>query len=117
MKTTKTVALKTGGAVVEVRLPRTMTAEQYRARFAAEHAALRRYYCSVFAFWKACRHKPCRKARACAGDALACLKRGAPGVPRETQWRARRRLLDAMPKTIGAPERHARQFLPEGLCE
>jgi len=38
-------------------------------------------------------------------------------VPRETQWRARQRLLDAMLKTIGAPERHARQFLPEGLCE
>lgn len=113
----KIVALKAGGVVVEVRLKGTMTAQQYQARFAAEHAVLRRHYCSVFAFWKSCPHKPCRRARACAGNALACLRRGVPSVPRDAQWSARQRLLDSTPTTIGAPERHARQFMPEGLRE
>ena len=99
----------------EVRLPRTMTARDYEARYRAEAKALRRHYCTLFAFWKSCSFKPCRKARACAGDALACLKRNDALVSRDKQFAARQRLLDATPANIGAPERMARQAMPGGI--
>ena len=113
----KTTALKGNKVVLQVRLPKRMTAAAYQARFAAEKASLRRYYCNVFEFWRACPYKPCRKARACSGDAAACLKRGEADVPRKVQWNARQKLLQSTPANIGAPERLARQFMPNGLCD
>jgi hypothetical protein len=112
----RTASLMTDGMTIEIKLPRAMSAPDYRARYRAEQTALRRHYCNVFAFWKTCRFKPCRKARGCAGDALNCLRRHIPAIPREAQFAARQRLLDATPANIGAPERLARQCMPSGLC-
>ncbi len=86
--------------------------ERYEARFKEERAKLRRHYCSVFKFWRTCRFKPCKMARACLGNANACLKRGAGGVSRTVQWDARQKLLAATPTSIGAPERAARECMP-----
>jgi hypothetical protein len=111
----KTFSLKACGMTLEIRQPRAMTAQNYEARYRAEVKALRREYCTLFAFWKSCGFRPCRKARACAGDAHACLKRNEALVSREKQFAARQRLLDATPANIGAPERLARQTMPGGL--
>ena len=112
----KTFALKAGGMTFEVRLPRAVSGEQYEARYRAEEKKLRRRYCTLFAFWKSCGSKPCRKARACAGDTLACLKRNEASLSREQQFAARQRVLDATPANLGAPERLARQAMPAALC-
>jgi hypothetical protein len=82
----------------------------------AEVKTLRRHYCTLFAFWKSCGFRPCRKARACAGDARSCLKQNEAWVAREKQFAARQGVLDATPANIGAPERLARQAMPGGLC-
>ena len=58
-------------------------AARYAARFKAEQAKLRRAYCTVFKFWRSCGFKPCAKARACEGDAKACLQRGERTIPRD----------------------------------
>ena len=91
-----------------------LAAERYKARFRDEKAKLQRVYCTLFKFWRTCRFKPCRNARACMGNANACLKRGAGGVSRTVQWDARQKLLAATPASIGAPERAARECMP---CE
>jgi hypothetical protein len=97
-------------------LPRVMTAREYEARYRDEAKRLRRFYCTLFAFWKSCAFRPCRKGRACAGDAQACLKRHEAFVSREKPFAARQGVLEATPGNIGAPERLARQAMPGGLC-
>jgi hypothetical protein len=86
--------------------------EEFRARFDAEKAQVRRHYCTLFGFWRHCRFNPCQRARACEGDQSACLKRLVCGVPRDRQFRARQDLLEVTPRHIGAPERAAREFMP-----
>ena len=113
---TKTFSLPVGEFTYGVRLPRRMTGQAYEARYRAEAKFLRRYYCTLFGFWKGCAFKPCRKAHACAGDAQACLRRNEGFVSREKQFVARQEVLEATPANIGAPERLARQAMPGGLC-
>jgi len=117
VKTTavRTFPLKLGGVMLEVRLPRNMSAREYETRYRAEVKALRRHYCSVFAFWKWCAHKPCRRARACVGNALSCLQRNGLELSNTEQFNARQKVLEATPRNIGAPERAARQTMPWGL--
>ena len=91
------------------------TPEQYAARFAAEKAALRRYYCEVFGFWRSCALKRCRKVRSCGGDAEICLKRRAREIARDVQWQARRQIVAATPADAGPAERNARELLPGAL--
>ncbi len=112
----QTFPLQVGEVTFGVRLPRTITAKEYEARYRDEVKRLRRFYCTLFAFWKSCGFRPCRKAQACAGDAQACLKRNEAFVSREKQFAARQCVLDATPANIGAPERLARQAMPGGLC-
>jgi hypothetical protein len=112
----RTFPLRVGDYTFGVRLPRPMTAREYEARYRDEVKWLRRYYCTLFAFWKSCRFKRCRKGRVCAGNALECLKRHEAFVSREKQFAARESVLAATPKNIGAPERLARQAMPAGLC-
>ena len=112
----RTFPLQVGEVTFGVRLPRTITAKEYEARYRDEVKRLRRFYCTLFAFWKSCGFKPCRKGRVCAGNAQACLKRNEAFVSREKQFAARQHLLDATPANIGAPERLARQAMPGGLC-
>ena len=111
----RTFPLKLGGVTLEVRLPRAMSAREYETRYRAEVKALRRHYCSVFAFWTWCGHKPCRRARVCAGNALSCLQRNLMERSNEEQFLARKKVLEATPHNIGAPERAARQTMPGGL--
>jgi hypothetical protein len=101
---------------LRVELPKKMTTEQYVARFNAEKAALQRHYCTVFKFWLACPFKPCRKSRACRGEQYACLKRSIERVPRDIQFQARQRIMEATPATADPPERMAREFLAGGFC-
>ena len=111
----RTFPLKLGGVTVEVRLPPAMSARDYERRYRAEVKALRQYYYSLFGFWKWCAHKPCRRVRACAGNALTCLKRNGLELSNDEQFRARQKVLEATPRNIGAPERMARQTMPFGL--
>jgi hypothetical protein len=112
----KTVSIKSGDMTFEAIVPRAMSAREYEERYRVEKKILQRHYCTLFAFWKSCRCKPCRKARACVGDAAACLKRNEGWVSREKQFAARQEVLDATPGNMGAPERLARQAMPGGLC-
>jgi hypothetical protein len=59
----RTFPLQVGDYTFGVRLPRTITAREYEARYRDEAKRLRRFYCTLFAFWKSCAFKPCRKAR------------------------------------------------------
>ena len=93
-----------------------LTPERYAARFNAEKAVLQRHYCTVFKFWRMCAFKPCRKARACSGDAQVCLKRRVQEIAREAQWQARQHVLAATPTAAGPPERTARECLPAALA-
>jgi hypothetical protein len=74
-------------------------------------------YCNAFALWRRCRRTDCRRHRACGGDAHSCLKRALDRVPQPVQAQARRKILDATPHNIGAPEREARQRMPRDFFE
>jgi hypothetical protein len=102
-------------AVLSKKAPNQLTTERYVARFNAEKAALRRAYCNLFGFWRACVLKRCRRERACSGDAGACLGRRVNEVSREMQWQARQQVMRATPAEAGPPERTAREFLPGAL--
>jgi hypothetical protein len=80
----------------------------YLTRFHAERARLQGHFCSIFGFWKTCRLKPCRRARACRGDPESCQKRSLDGVPHDQLRKAQAELLQATPRHIGTAER--RQF-------
>jgi hypothetical protein len=92
-----------------------LAAERTKARLRDAKAKLRRHYCTVFKFWRACRFKRCRCARACMGDGKACLKRGVGAISRDTQWEARQKILAKTPASTGAPERAARECMPSDL--
>jgi hypothetical protein len=94
-----------------------LSPERYVARFRAEKAVLSRHYCNLFAFWRACPLKQCRRDRRCSGDPNACLKRRGRKVPREVQWQARQQIIVATPADTGAPERAARELMPGILAE
>ncbi len=93
-----------------------LAAEDFKARFRDAKAELQRHYCTVFKFWRACRFKRCQCARACMGDAKACLERGVGAISRDAQWAARQKILAEMPASTGVPERAARECLPSELC-
>jgi hypothetical protein len=92
-----------------------LTREDFRARFDAEKLALARHYCTLFGFWRSCRFKPCRRARACKGDHRACLQRAVGRIARAEQFAARQRLLAMTPANLPAPERAARDLMPNTL--
>jgi len=69
--------------------------------------AVARLYCDVFAFWRECKHKTCKRQRRClGGNPIRCLQYGLYDVPF-------RRLKPAMAGVIAGgprrlpPERHA----------
>lgn len=90
---------------------------QFAARLEAEKVLVRRHYCEVFKMWRTCPLKSCRRRRACHGDTMICLARLIARVPRLEQYQARRRLLEATPDNIGAPELKARQYMPRDFYE
>ncbi len=89
-----------------------LTPEEWQARFDAAAKAAQREYCNIFKFWIACRYKPCRRAKTCSGDALACLKRSLNRVPGEIKNRAFDRIVWETPATADAPTKTARRFSP-----
>ena len=88
-----------------------LTQEEFRTRFHAEKAKVQRHYCTLFGFWRSCRSKPCRRARACGGDAKTCLESSVHAISRERQFAAREALLRATPRNLAAPERAARAIM------
>ncbi len=94
-----------------------LTPVQYARRLAIEKSAQQRRYCDAFALWKTCPRKACRRHRACGGDPHGCLLRALDRVPRSLQAQARKAILKATPRNIGAPEREARQCLPEDFLK
>jgi hypothetical protein len=81
-------------------------------RIYAETAWMQRYYCTEFRFWRFCRFAPCRRARACKGDADACLKRSVDQLPRHEILQTRQKLLEATPRHFGAVEFEVRKTWP-----
>ena len=81
-------------------------------RLGIESELQMRRYCGAFALWRRCRNRDCRRHHACRGDAHLCLKRAFVRLPQPVQARARRKILEATPDNIGAPEREARQRMP-----
>lgn len=90
---------------------------EFRTRFEAEKTRLARRYCTLFRFWGNCRVKLCRRERACAGDPMACLKTCIARVPRDSQFAARQLLLQATPRNLAAPERAARELMPNTFAD
>jgi hypothetical protein len=58
--------------------------DYYRARLEAQVRA-RRAVCSLLLFWRACGHKRCLRARACALESNDCFGRFWPLVPEQTK--------------------------------
>lgn len=101
-----------------MRKPRPkLTTAHYAERFAAEVQRLQRRYCDAFKQWRECAHKPCRRARACRGDARGCLARAIETVPRDVQRRVRAEIVSAIPVNIGGPERAARLSTPDDFYD
>jgi hypothetical protein len=94
-----------------------LSALEHARRLAGETELQQRRYCDAFVLWRRCRHKACRRLRACGGDAHVCLKRALGNVPRAQQVQARTDILKATPLNIGAPEREARQCMPRDFFE
>jgi hypothetical protein len=65
--------------------PATRTAAQQaaQARMDAEQAAMRRWQCNLFGFWRDCEQRACRRAKRCSGDSVACLTARFPLLPEE----------------------------------
>ena len=91
---------------------RYLTGPQFAARFDVEKTRQQKRYCDVFALWRDCKQRRCRRDAACTGDANACLKRALATVLHHDQWQARQDILETTPANIGAPELMARQCMP-----
>jgi hypothetical protein len=66
----------------------------------AAHEAVWRLYCEVFAFWRACPKKPCRRHRRCLGEPAGCLMRGLPSVPQARRLAAAKEVMAGGPRRI-----------------
>jgi hypothetical protein len=96
-------------------MTQNLTPEDFQQRFDAAAKAAQREYCNIFAFWRACRRKACRRAKACGGDALSCLKRGFAQVPDESCERALLRVIAATAADADRPTQLARQMSPQSF--
>jgi hypothetical protein len=94
-----------------------LTPEDFQQRFDAAALAAQREYCDIFAFWRACRLKACRRAKTCSGDAQLCLRRGFAQVPDEACERALARVISATAADADRPTRLARQMSPQSFAQ
>ena len=94
-----------------------LTHQEFRARFDAEKMRVARRYCTLFRFWENCRVKQCRRQRACEGEPIRCLSSCIARVPRDRQFAARQLFLQATPRNIAAPERAARELMPNTFAD
>jgi hypothetical protein len=93
----------------------TFTPEEFQKRFNAAAEAAQREYCDIFAFWRTCRLKACRRPKICRGDAQLCLKRGFPEILDEVADRAFARVIAATATDADRPTRLARQTSPQSF--
>lgn len=89
-----------------------LTPKEWQARFDAAKKAAQREYCNIFKFWRACRYKPCRKTKACSGDAFACLTRRIDEIPYELKYQTRDQIVAATPADADSATDTARRFAP-----
>jgi hypothetical protein len=89
--------------------------KEWQARFNAGAKQAQREYCTIFAFWRACRHKPCRRSQQCLGHARTCLKRGLDAVPYADQHAANLRIIAATPPRTDAPTGSGRRSDAQSL--
>jgi hypothetical protein len=80
--------------------------QKYRDRYFAAQELVVRAYCDFFDFWRACRYRPCRRARGCRGDYIDCMK-ARRGDEAHRFDAARAHVRARIPKDAGVPERHA----------
>ena len=93
----------------------TFTPEDFQKRFDAAAKAAQREYCDIFAFWRACRLKACRRSKACGGDPQLCLKHGYAQVLDELSDRALARVIAATAADADRPTKLARQMSPQSF--
>ena len=86
---------------------------EFARRYGREAAAQQRRYCNAFALWRTCPKGRCRRARRCLGYVTDCLKRAFRDVHPRLHGQVQRKLMQGVPRNISAPERKARQSLPE----
>ena len=86
---------------------------EFARRYGREAVAQQRRYCNAFALWRTCPKGRCRRARRCLGYVPDCLKRAFRMVHPRRHGEVRRELMHNVPRNISAPERKARQNLPE----
>ena len=82
------------------------TSRKYRDRYFAAQELAVRAYCDFFGFSRACRYRPCRRARGCRGDEIDCVVTRRDGKFHRFDA-ARAHMRARIPKDAGAPERHA----------
>jgi hypothetical protein len=90
-----------------------LSAAEFARRYGREAAAQQRRYCNAFELWRTCPKGRCRRARRCLGYVTDCLKRAFAAVHPRTHVQVQQQLLRGVPRNISAPERKARQSLPE----
>ena len=94
------------GTAVQKRSEPDPKSQKYRDRFYAAQELVVRAYCDFFEFWRACRYRPCRRARGCRGDFIDCMVARRAGESHRFDA-ARAHVRARIPKDAGAPERHA----------
>jgi hypothetical protein len=80
--------------------------QKYRDRYFAVQELAVRAYCDFFGFWRACRFRPCRRARGCRGNEIDCIVACRDGVSDRFDA-ARAQVRSRVPKNFGGPERDA----------
>ncbi len=86
---------------------------EFARRYGREAVAQQRRYCNAFELWRTCSKGRCRRARRCLGYVPDCLRRAFRMVHPRRHEEVRRELMHNVPRNISAPERKARQNLPE----
>jgi len=92
-----------------------LTPEDFQKRFDAAAKAAQREYCNIFAFWRGCKLKACRRAKACGGDPHVCLKRGFAQVSDDAADRALMRVCAATAADADRPTQLARHMSPQSF--
>jgi hypothetical protein len=92
-------------ACVEKEFTKRRSVDAGMALADAAHAAVWRLYCEVFAFWRGCRMKKCRRHRRCVGEPAPCLMRGLPSVPEAERQSATAVVIAGGPRRM-APATH-----------
>jgi hypothetical protein len=98
--------IKKKGTAVQKRSDPDPKSQKYRDRYFAAQELVVRAYCDFFEFWRACRYRPCRRARGCRGDFIDCIVARRAGESHRFDA-ARAHVRARIPKDAGAPERHA----------